>query len=342
MYPVMVAIGFFAYLIYFKTVPVKREKIDRASENRLLFVTILGFLALFVSAFVMNSFFHSIKEGRIVVGGITWLGGVLGLIPAVYLLIHFFVPKRRGDELHCFSTMMPGLVLAHGFGRLGCFFGGCCYGAPTDSFLGVVFPAGSAAGKEHPDYNAAAELLKIVEKEVEENGEIITVTETLYPSVPVLPTQLFEAAFAFILFAVMLIFYKKLRYNNVEIYAFAYGIFRFVLEFWRGDDRGATGIALSPSQIMSLILMGYATVLILYRKGIIFGKLHARCEMWRAEADKLPTVSLISSVASAVKRSTVSAEDGANKIRELHSLMEDGIISVEEFEKKKTEILARM
>ena len=347
MYPVMVAIGFFAYLIYFKTVPVKREKIDRASENRLLFVTILGFLALFVSAFVMNSFFHAIKAIRageqIEIGGITWLGGVLGLIPAVYLLIHFLVPKRRGDEIRCFSTMMPGLVLAHGFGRLGCFFGGCCYGAPTNSFLGVVFPAGSAAGNAYPDFNAAQELWKTVEEEETlADGTIEIVKKILYPSVPVLPTQLFEVLFAFILFAVMVALYKKLRYHYVELYAFAYGTFRFVLEFWRGDDRGADILGLSPSQLMSIILMTYAVLLILFKNKKAFKKLYSKCEMWRAEADKLPAVSLISSVASAARRSTVSAEDGANKIRELHSLMEDGIISVEEFEKKKTEILARM
>lgn len=331
MYPVMVAIGFFAYLIYFKTVPVKREKVDRVTENRLLFVTILGFLALFVSALVMNSLFHSIEEGRIVVGGITWLGGVLGLIPAVYLLIHFFVPKRRGDEIRCFSTMMPGLVLAHGFGRLGCFFGGCCYGAPTDSFLGVVFPAGSAAGKEYPNYDAAKELIK--PEEYNEAGELIK--EALYPSVPVLPTQLFEALFAFILFAVMVILYKKLRYHNVEVYAFAYGTFRFILEFWRGDDRGATGFALSPSQIMSLILMVYAVLILLFKHKKIFKKLYAKCETWRSEAERLPETKLFT-------RHTTSATEGASKIRELHSLMEDGIISAEEFEKKKSEILARM
>lgn len=338
MYPVMVAIGFFAYLIYFKTVPVKREKIDRVTENRLLFVTILGFLALFVSALIMNSIFHSIEEGKIVVGGITWLGGVLGLIPSVYVLIHFLVPKRRGDEIRCFSTMMPGLVLAHGFGRLGCFFGGCCYGAPTDSFLGVVFPAGSAAGKEYPDTSVAEDLIKIVEK-TNDLGE--TVPVKYYPSVPVLPTQLFEAVFAFILFAVMVILYKKLRYHNVELYAFAYGTFRFILEFWRGDDRGATGFALSPSQIMSLILMTYAVLLILFKNKKIFKKLYAKCETWRAESERLPVTNLFSGVFAA-KNHTTSAEEGAAKIRELHALMEDGIITTEEFEKKKTEILARM
>ena len=202
----------------------------------------------------------------------------------------------------------------------------------------MVFPAGSSAGNTYPDYNAAEELCKVVE-ETASDGAIIT--KTLYPSVPVLPTQLFEALFAFILFTVMVVFYKKWRYSNVEIYAFAYGTFRFILEFWRGDDRGATGFALSPSQIMSIILMTYAVLLILYRNNKIFKKLYAKCAAWREEAEKLPSVNLFSGVISAAKGAG-SAQDGPNKIRELHKLKEEGIITPEEFEEKKKEILARM
>ena len=336
MYSVMVAIGFFAYLIYFKTVTVKREGIDRISENRLLFVTILGFGALVASAFVMNSIFHSIEEGKISIGGITWLGGVLGLIPAVYFLIHKFVPKKRGDAVNCFSTMMPGLVLAHGFGRLGCFFGGCCYGARTDGFLGVVFPAGSSAGNTYPNVYADPALTKTVEKTLEDGT---TVNEILYPSLPVLPTQLFEALFAFILFALMLAFYKKWKHVNVEIYAFAYGTFRFILEFWRGDDRGATGLFFSPSQIMSVILMVFAVFLILFKKNKVFTKLYAKCAAWREEAKNAPTPTV---TFANPFRPAAPAESSADKLRDLHKLMEDGIITAEEFEKKKAEILARM
>lgn len=327
MYATMVVIGAIAYLLYYKLVVVRREGIERATDNRLIFVSILGFATLGVSAFIMNSIFHSIEEGRIVFGGITWLGGVIGCIPAVYCFIHFLVPKEKGNALNRFSTMMPGLVLAHGFGRIGCFLGGCCYGARTDSFLGVVFPAGSSAGRQYP--NTLAE--GVVKKVTHANG---TVEEVLqYPSLPVLPTQLFEAAFAFILFAVMLIFYKKFKHINVEIYCFAYGTFRFILEFFRGDDRGGTGFTLSPSQLMSLIIIVGATLLILYKKNIIFKKLYAKCEGWREEAKTLPA----SGTALFTRRQTPT-----ESIRELHKLMEDGIITKEEFESKKKELMKRL
>ena len=66
MYATMVVIGAISYLLYYKLVVVKRENIDRTTDNRLIFVAILGFAALAVSAFIMNSIFHSIEEGRIV------------------------------------------------------------------------------------------------------------------------------------------------------------------------------------------------------------------------------------------------------------------------------------
>ncbi len=328
MYATMVVIGAIAFVIYYKLVVVKRENIDRTTDNRLLFVSVLGFLALGASAFVMNSIFHSIEAGRIEIGGITWLGGVIGCIPAVYVLIHFLVPKEKGNAINRFSTMMPGLVLAHGFGRIGCFLGGCCYGAVTDSPLGVVFPAGSLAGRKHPDILSPDTIVQKVENS---QGEMVE--QTLYPSLPVLPTQLFEAIFAFALFAVMLIFYKKLKHVNVEIYCFVYGAFRFTLEFFRGDDRGDTGFVLSPSQLMSILICIGAALLILYRKKIIFKKLYRKCEIWREEAKLAPAGS---APWHSNKQST------AEIIRELHALKEDGIISDEEFETKKKELLKRL
>ena len=162
MYSTMVVLGYVAAIIYLKVYAFRREGVDRISQNRLMFVSLLSFAALALSALIFNSFFHSIKEGRLVVGGITWLGGVIGVIPAAFLLIHKFVPKDKGNAISRFSQMMPGLVVAHAFGRIGCFLGGCCYGEPTSSFLGVSFPAGSLAGKQYPDKSVAEALTKVI------------------------------------------------------------------------------------------------------------------------------------------------------------------------------------
>ena len=41
----------------------------------------------------------------------------------------------------------------------------------------------------------------------------------------------------------------------MTVYLIAYGIFRFILEFWRADDRGALIGSISPSQFWSILMV---------------------------------------------------------------------------------------
>ncbi|MBQ8885387.1 MAG: prolipoprotein diacylglyceryl transferase [Clostridia bacterium] len=302
MYSLMIFIGVIAYALVTIWLVEKREKTKRDEVTQLLVVSAAGFAVLGLSAYLFNALFHSIEERRLVFGGITWLGGVIGGFPAMVLLIHKYCPRFKGNALKYFDLLIPGIVLAHGFGRLGCFFGGCCFGAQTDSFLGVIFPEGSLAALKYPAPDGR--------------------------SLPVYPTQLFESAFEFLLFGAMIIFYKKLRGHFLETYAFAYGAFRFALEFMRGDDRGATILFLTPSQWMSIVLITAGVLLILYSRGIIFKKLQEKTALWREEAK-----------AYVPPRRT---SRDIKILRELKELKDEGVITEEEFEAKKQEILARL
>ena len=73
-----------------------------------------------------------------------------------------------------------------------------------------------------------------------------------------MPTQLYEAIFLFILFAVTsVLFYKEIDWNFV-VYLVGYGLWRFFIEYLRIDDRGVLIPGLTPSQWISvgLILAG--------------------------------------------------------------------------------------
>jgi prolipoprotein diacylglyceryltransferase len=183
---------------------------------------------------------------------------------------------------------MPGLALGHGFGRIGCFLAGCCHGSPTDGPLGVLFQGMS-------------------EK--------------------MLPVQLFEAGFEFALFGVMMIFYPKLKKHFLETYLFSYGVFRFVLEFFRGDNRGGTGTVFSPSQIISLIMIVAVVLLILYYKRIIFKSLYDKMAEYRKQAEKY----------GVRLHGDVSAT-----LRELRGLQKDGLITQEEYEEYKKTLKERL
>lgn len=305
MYSVMVFLGIAAFFLTYFLLVEKGEKIDRFNSNRILFAAALGIVVFGISAFILNSVFHSIEQGKLVIGGITWLGGVVGAFPFTIFAIHKLVPRAKGNALNYFSLLIPGLVIGHAFGRLGCFCAGCCFGGVTNSVFGISFPAGSSAAELYPGPDGN--------------------------SLPVYPTQLFEAAFETLLALVLIVFRKKLKKYNVEIYLIAYGVFRFLIEFLRGDDRGATGMYLSPSQFMCLLLFVAATFLILYRNGVIFKKLHAKCLVWQSEAEE------------EVRRPSKKQENSSlATIKELHRMMEAGIISEEEFREKKEEILKRL
>ncbi len=123
------------------------------------------------------------------------------------------------------NVLIPPLAIAHAFGRIGCFFGGCCFGTPTNLPTAVVFPPASPAS-----------------------------TQFGFP-VPVHPVQLYEAA---LLFGIWFITKRLMQTERrIETYLIMYGGGRFALEFLRGDERGAIlGMEfLSPSQLICIALM---------------------------------------------------------------------------------------
>lgn len=67
---------------------------------------------------------------------------------------------------HVLDLSVPALPIAHALGRIGCFLGGCCYGAPWDGPLSVLYthplaPASASALRRHPWplYESAALLV---------------------------------------------------------------------------------------------------------------------------------------------------------------------------------------
>lgn len=309
MYALMIFVGAIAYILTMYFILFKTEKVRSSTFKRVFLVSLAGGAVLYGSAFFFNSLFHSIEAGELRIGGITWLGGVVGAFPVTIYLIHKFVPAAKGNALTYFSILVPGIVIAHGFGRLGCFFAGCCYGGVTDSIFGVTFPHTSHAAHEYPGVGGR--------------------------SLPVLPTQLFEAVFELVLFIVMIVFYKKTKKHNVEIYAFAYGLFRFLMEFLRGDNRGTTGFFLTPAQLLCVLMWIAAVFLILFKKQKVFKKLYKKCEVWQAEI-KLEAIR---------KRKEYGAKASLNAmeaLRELKRLLDEGIIDESEYEEKRAKIMKSM
>ena len=178
-----------------------------------------------------------------------WQGGLVfygGLILAIAV---FFVWCRARREsvapvADLFVTVIP---LAHAFGRVGCFFYGCCYGRVSAHAFAVAFP------RRSPAWVAQVE------------GGLIP--ETAQSSLAVLPTQLFEAAAVLGLFAVLLfIFLRNWKTRpgfTTGCYLVGYACIRFGIEFLRDDMRQRVGfLSIGQTVSIGLFVLGISFILV--------------------------------------------------------------------------------
>jgi phosphatidylglycerol:prolipoprotein diacylglycerol transferase len=165
----------------------------------------------------------NLSEGFVVYGGI--VGGILGGF--------LYCKKANINFLKYFDVVIPSVALAQGFGRIGCFLAGCCYGMETTSPFGIVFH----------------------ESVLAPNG------------VRLIPTQLISSGLDFLHFIVLLIIakHKKAEGQVAGFYLIFYSAGRFILEFYRGDlIRGSVG-TLSTSQFISIFMFVIGWIIVLFQ-----------------------------------------------------------------------------
>lgn len=163
----------------------------------------------------------NLGDGWVVYGGI--IGG---------LIAGWFYCRNHGMNFwEWFDLIIPDVALAQGFGRIGCFFAGCCYGIETHSHFGLVFPENSLAPA----------------------------------GVPLFPSQLVMSAFDFGLFFFLEWYTKKKKFNGEvgAMYLVLYSFGRFIIEFLRGDLVRGVIYGLSTSQYIA-ILMGIAGIAVIW------------------------------------------------------------------------------
>lgn len=234
---VLCLIGVLFYFFY------KYKFTDKKIDTFVILVAICG-ITMYVSAAFFDALWHNIDMWRQTGEftwewwGITFSGGLLGAIICYFILFWLFFKKERHNIFFYADMIITGVVLTHAFGRIGCYLGGCCYGGETTSWFGINYPVGSAFV----------------------GGEYITIYKNVFP------TQIFEAAFLFILFIVLFFFIKK---HQLRFYLVSYGIFRFLLEYLRGDSRGASFLNfLSPSQFLSVLMVVVGILLFIFEDKI--------------------------------------------------------------------------
>lgn len=192
---------------------------------------ILGVIFFVFGAALWDNIAHSIDGQQFGTAGISFLGGIVLGMP-LYIMLLVLVYREKITIRIILNCLVPAVVIAHAFGRIGCFCGGCCYGKESHWFWGVTYPEGSVAA------------------------------EKLGYGTKLIPTQLIEAGFLVALFFVFIFLLKNRR---VMWYCIIYGTYRFIAEYFRGDSRGKIASWLSPSQLLSIILLLIALGLFLWQ-----------------------------------------------------------------------------
>lgn len=176
-------------------------------------------------------------------GGVYYGGFIGGLLALVFLIRWYKLPFWKVAD-----AFAPAVALGQAIGRQGCFAAGCCWGKPTDSFLGVHFTDHAHEFTGVPIYGPDGADLYLH------------------------PTQLYESITMLIVFGILVLIHRKKRFDGQVLIAYGiiYSIVRFVIEFFRDDPRGnllglTTLTGLSTSQIISLIVAAGAVAFMIWR-----------------------------------------------------------------------------
>lgn len=173
---------------------------------------------------------ENICKETFIQSGIIYYGGLIGIILSFFYLSKYKNNRNPLEVNDAFDSFVILIPLFHVFGRIGCFFSGCCYGIERKTFISVLYTINSV-----------------------ENG--ISTSWRI-------PTQLIEAYFEFIVFVLLLFLFMKTKCQGklLNIYLLAYSVGRFCLEFIRGDEVRGKFFFLSTSQWISCCLFLYAII----------------------------------------------------------------------------------
>jgi phosphatidylglycerol:prolipoprotein diacylglycerol transferase len=171
-------------------------------------------------------------------GGLSMYGGVLLAIASSAL----FARSKSLPFGRIADVVAPSLAIGAALTRVGCYFNGCCFGRPTSSAFGTLFPPRSEAG-------------------------FVFFGERIHP------TQLYASFYSLVIFLVLLGVDRRIRGGGVVRDGFLFGLFlmlqgaaRFTVDFYRYYAPGSTfplfGVLFNYNQVVSLFLFLFGLTLI--------------------------------------------------------------------------------
>jgi phosphatidylglycerol---prolipoprotein diacylglyceryl transferase len=234
-YGVLLALAYLAGL-QMAVVRARRRQIDPAKVMDLGIYLIIAALVgakLMLIAVDFDYFRHQPREllSLVRAGGVFYGGLLAALAVGLWLVGRYKLHPWTVADL-----IAPGIALGHVVGRFGCLLAGCCYGRPTSVPWAITFTNPAAATNVGTPLNT-----------------------------PLHPTQLYDAGAELLIMGVLLLTEKRGRPfpgRTFWLYMLLYAISRYIVEIYRGDERGMI-LGVSTSQFVSILIVPLSIIMLL-------------------------------------------------------------------------------
>lgn len=231
-YGLMVATGFFCAILLASR-QAKKEGLDPQKILDLCFYILLSALIgariLYIIVEYKSFADHPLDVFKIWKGGLVYYGG---LVLAVAVSA-WYMKKHRMAVWQVADILAPSIAIGQAIGRWGCYFAGCCYGIRTDVSWAITFT----------DPRSLAPL-----------------------NIPLHPTQIYLSLNALLIFGILIWLRKRKSFDGQIFwtYGILYSIGRFIIEYFRGDDRGfALEGVLSTSQFIGIFVLAASAFMLI-------------------------------------------------------------------------------
>jgi len=222
-YGLFVAIGFLSGLA-FALREARQQGLDPQSILDLAFYIILSAIIgsrLFYVLTNLDSYRHTpLDVLKVWQGGLTFYGGfIFSFITGV-----IYMQRHRMAVWKTFDLFAPALALGDFFGRIGCFFAGCCYGRECSYPWAVTFT---------------------------DPQSLARIGAALHP------TQLYSSLASLATFLLLWAWSSRKTFDGqlALLWIFFYSFFRLIIEYFRGDPRGYLILGtFAVSQVIAAVL----------------------------------------------------------------------------------------
>jgi phosphatidylglycerol:prolipoprotein diacylglycerol transferase len=209
---------------------------------------IVGARAVYVATYWKTEFAHQPLTEIFMIqrGGLVYYGGLIGAILAGSIYIRW----KRLPLWKVADVLAPSIALGSVFGRMGCLLNGCCFGRVCHLPWAIRFPNQSIPWQ----YQFQQGL-------VGQND----------PSLPVHPTELYDGLLNLVLYFGLAWLFRRRHFEGqvFATYLVGYALFRFVVEYFRGDyppDHIHAGLTSGQLVSIPMFVVGLLLAMILSRR----------------------------------------------------------------------------